>query len=517
MGDRLVGLNDSGDVVWRYSDSVSGQTHGAIWSYGGSFGLAPRTMIDLNSISGLSIPTLARDINNNGWIVGEAAISPGVTRAYVWQLLSGGTATPTNLGLFPESDSDNSSSSMGINNAVPPLVVGWSGFPNPVDLGPQFVCETVLSHAFRRLMPGTAIEHLYPFGWDPGPPIIAENWHSTALSVSLTQQPVGHNTTCGLVVGVGTTGLEDGVYWSNTSPFPPAELIPIPNVLFIPPVLVPTDRGTHHAHAINDSGNIVGIGYGLPPLPPLVSGIGAPYWESAGAAPFNLREVLDEPTLNQAAADGINNPDANGDLSVVGWNINQGRGLEWRRADGVWSVSDLNTRIGPCAGVFVVREATDINGDSWIAGHVQNIGSGPTQLRAVLLIPSDTGLKCRSDFNCDCRVDGIDLGLLLAAWSIPPTAPGCGGATPCYPDLNGDGLVNGNDLGIFLSDWPVGTEACDPVCDGQLPLSGFSFSPEPQFATAGAAGPTLEQLVQALSAVGLDDLAQLLQEVYGQD
>ena len=63
---------------------------------------------------------------------------------------------------------------------------------------------------------------------------------------------------------------------------------------------------------------------------------------------------------------------------------------------------------------------------------------------------------CPSDLNGDSIVNGIDLGILLANWSIPPTAPGCDGAPGpggCPADLNQDGLVNGIDLGILLANW----------------------------------------------------------------
>lgn len=46
-----------------------------------------------------------------------------------------------------------------------------------------------------------------------------------------------------------------------------------------------------------------------------------------------------------------------------------------------------------------------------------------------------------SDLNDDDRVDGGDLGLLMAGWGGPS------------PDLDGDGTVGGGDLGRLLADW----------------------------------------------------------------
>ncbi len=47
------------------------------------------------------------------------------------------------------------------------------------------------------------------------------------------------------------------------------------------------------------------------------------------------------------------------------------------------------------------------------------------------------------DLNEDGRVDGADLGALLAAWGSPDQDA----------DLKDDGIVNGADLGVLLSFW----------------------------------------------------------------
>ena len=71
---------------------------------------------------------------------------------------------------------------------------------------------------------------------------------------------------------------------------------------------------------------------------------------------------------------------------------------------------------------------------------------------------------CAADLNGDGVVDGIDLGQLLANWSIPAGAPGCVGVSPCAADINGDGVVDGIDLGIVLANWsiPPGSPGCPP-------------------------------------------------------
>jgi hypothetical protein len=80
------------------------------------------------------------------------------------------------------------------------------------------------------------------------------------------------------------------------------------------------------------------------------------------------------------------------------------------------------------------------------------LAAGP---RAALLIEFPQPKCALADLNCDTVVNGLDLGILLINWSIPPGAPGCGGALPCASDLNGDGQVNGLDLGILLANWTL--------------------------------------------------------------
>ncbi|NBX33260.1 MAG: hypothetical protein EBR07_11145 [Planctomycetes bacterium] len=46
------------------------------------------------------------------------------------------------------------------------------------------------------------------------------------------------------------------------------------------------------------------------------------------------------------------------------------------------------------------------------------------------------------DLNGDGKINGADLGILLAAW---------GGTGPA--DLNRNGIVDGADLGLLLSNW----------------------------------------------------------------
>ena len=65
-------------------------------------------------------------------------------------------------------------------------------------------------------------------------------------------------------------------------------------------------------------------------------------------------------------------------------------------------------------------------------------------------IPANT---CPGDATGDGLVDGVDIGAVLANWSIPVGTPGCGGAADCPADVDGSGIVDGLDLGIVLAHW----------------------------------------------------------------
>jgi autotransporter-associated beta strand protein len=59
-----------------------------------------------------------------------------------------------------------------------------------------------------------------------------------------------------------------------------------------------------------------------------------------------------------------------------------------------------------------------------------------------------TGRDCLGDINVDHRVDGGDLGALLANWG-----PATSAAASRACDLDADGQVNGSDLGVLLFSW----------------------------------------------------------------
>ena len=84
------------------------------------------------------------------------------------------------------------------------------------------------------------------------------------------------------------------------------------------------------------------------------------------------------------------------------------------------------------------------------------IGSaGPSEGIATITLSYDLCAPA-ADLTGDGIVDGLDLGILLANWSIPPGAPGCkGDPDGCPADLDEDGHVGGLDLGILLANWTI--------------------------------------------------------------
>jgi hypothetical protein len=94
------------------------------------------------------------------------------------------------------------------------------------------------------------------------------------------------------------------------------------------------------------------------------------------------------------------------------------------------------------AGKHPVRLAFFENGGG--AGMILR-WQGPGVTKAVIPASALTrgGTVNRSDINSDGRVDGGDLGLLLAAW----------GTANAGADIDQSGTVDGADLGTLLSAW----------------------------------------------------------------
>ena len=76
--------------------------------------------------------------------------------------------------------------------------------------------------------------------------------------------------------------------------------------------------------------------------------------------------------------------------------------------------------------------------------HIRNAALGA--LAVLALAAPATAQSCAGNLTADNRVDGEDLGLMLAAW---------GPCVGCAADLDGNGVVDGADLGQLLAAWGV--------------------------------------------------------------
>jgi hypothetical protein len=118
-----------------------------------------------------------------------------------------------------------------------------------------------------------------------------------------------------------------------------------------------------------------------------------------------------------------------------------------RSAEGAWTeIHTLIPQPSPTSNFFGGSVWID-QGRAIVGAHGEDMQNGAAYIFNLEASPAD--------FNCDGVVNGLDLGNLLANWSIPPDTPGCFGDSPCSADLNSDGLVNGLDLGILLANWTL--------------------------------------------------------------
>jgi alpha-tubulin suppressor-like RCC1 family protein len=103
------------------------------------------------------------------------------------------------------------------------------------------------------------------------------------------------------------------------------------------------------------------------------------------------------------------------------------------QTDGIVRVWGLDQAFGQCAGQCDVPAAL---------GTLTDFRS---TFYGVVVVSNEMRPTCAADINPTCRVDGNDLGMLLASWGPQPAG------NPA--DINDDGDVNGADLGDLLSAW----------------------------------------------------------------
>lgn len=134
--------------------------------------------------------------------------------------------------------------------------------------------------------------------------------------------------------------------------------------------------------------------------------------------------------------------------------------LAWDAAGGLRLLAKAGATIGdtlftgtPCNQLTLIG-GTGNNGDGSGTGFsdtgwlVLRAGDSVNQTYAIARIRVEPeSAACPADLNDDGVVDGIDLGILLAAWGPCPAS----GACPA--DFNDDNAVDGADLGVLLAAW----------------------------------------------------------------
>jgi probable HAF family extracellular repeat protein len=399
-------------------------------------------IINLNVLGG-QCTSDAEAINSAGIIVGEGRFSCGEVTGTRWD-----GRRVLDLGLLLAEDT--TSFALGLNNRG--QIVGNSNWIEKIPITPDLIMliphdkaviwdNGVISNLNSRISVGAGFELTYSWdindagqivgvGRNPGPgPFHAFRFDngvvtdlgtlggslgSYAFAINNAGQIVGKSESPLFPVG---SGRDQAFLWQNG---------------------VMTDIDPHNfqseAWDINERGQVTG------------------YVQVSALAAENARAFLWEngqmhicpsmnPQLPQDIALAINN-----DGVMVG----QTR-LPFSLTAAMWidgAVIDLFTLIPPGTLWQSLQVARGINDAGEIVGFgVYNGNPFTAFLMRPILTPGD--------LNGDGLVNTLDLGILLSGWSIPASAPGCGGSLPCHADINGDGFVNTLDLGILLIHWTL--------------------------------------------------------------
>ena len=145
------------------------------------------------------------------------------------------------------------------------------------------------------------------------------------------------------------------------------------------------------------------------------------------------------------------------DLAAAGWQVvtcvgtnsfgyGNGTSMSSPHVAGIAAIMrSLAPDLSPAdAKAILIDTSTDIAA----TGFDEQTGHGrPNAWAAIQALGVDP--PAPGDLNRDGEVDGLDFGLMLAAWGS------CGDCeeAPCPADLNGDCIVNGIDIGLLLVDW----------------------------------------------------------------
>jgi hypothetical protein len=440
--DGTIGINQKGQVVYGYVPSGGGNKRAWIWlpandaSYVSGYNTAG---VHELSISGIATPTVARDVNETGDVVGQGNGLGETANSYgtVWRLAS--SATPSTIGNL--GGSGPWSSAHAISDHSTPKVAGDSkasrnctcsgSLPNqPVVRG--FYME--LGSSLVELDPGN---ETYSYARD----IAKVSGQSSFYIGGFGRCASSNGMACEFAV-TNCNELFDAKFWNNST---------------TPTDMTKLTSNDAHARGVNVNGGSVGSSF--------TSGLNcrrhAVYWASSASSPVDLHDnLLSSGEASRAeAVNNLSNP------QVVGWNETSSRALLWEYNGSSWSVLDLQSAdaIGNQGGStpqFDLRQAHDINDDGWIVcwGFCDyGLGDPLTGTYVVLLTPFDGPETCPEDLNEDGVVNVIDLLILINGWGSCIGGPICG-----VEDINTDALVDVVDLLILIEGWGLCTEDGDP-------------------------------------------------------
>ena len=112
--------------------------------------------------------------------------------------------------------------------------------------------------------------------------------------------------------------------------------------------------------------------------------------------------------------------------------------LESSQSASVWRTARISLETGGAVETVQFRfEASDLGDGSVVEAAIDDVK---------VLASSCSDAICPADFNLDGSINGVDLGLLLAAWGENPGS---------QADLDGDGEVGGGDIGLLLASWGI--------------------------------------------------------------
>jgi len=122
---------------------------------------------------------------------------------------------------------------------------------------------------------------------------------------------------------------------------------------------------------------------------------------------------------------------------------------QWRMTTG----QDRNSHTSTPTSWFANASAHDyrlsiagpaVNAGTSVLAPMLDLAGNPRPACALFDVGAYESPAPRGDINHDCRVDGLDLALVLARW---------GALSNTDSDLNGDGLVDGADVAIVYNSW----------------------------------------------------------------